>query len=94
MKLRYTRRALRHLESIRVYLLERDAAASARVMGRVAAVMELLTAFPRMGHETAVPGTRVMVVAGLPYIVAYAIAAEADELVVLGVFHAAQDTKP
>jgi toxin ParE1/3/4 len=45
-----------------------------------------------MGHAGRVVGTYEWVVRGLPYIIVYQTsAADADEVLILGVFHAAQD---
>lgn len=92
MTLRYTTRALGHLEDIRAYLLERDPEAAVKVLGRIGAAIALLREFPYLGHETAVPGARVIVAAGLPYLVVYGI--KDNNVIILGVFHAAQDKKP
>lgn len=92
MTLRYTTRALGHLKAIRVYLLERDPQAAAKVLGRIGAAINLLREFPYLGHETAVPGARVVVAAGLPYLVVYGI--KENDIIILGIFHAAQDRKP
>jgi plasmid stabilization system protein ParE len=52
----------------------------------------VLTEFPRMGHTGRVSGTHEWVVRGLPYIIVYEIGAvDPDEVLILGVFHAAQD---
>lgn len=53
---------------------------------------ERLTEFPRMGHTGRVAGTYEWVVRGLPYIIVYQ--ADATEVLILGVFHGAQDREP
>jgi toxin ParE1/3/4 len=54
-------------------------------------VIDLLAAFPNMGHKGQLPGTREMVVPGLPYIIVYRIEnREEGELVILGIYHGAQ----
>jgi toxin ParE1/3/4 len=53
---------------------------------------ERLAEFPRVGHAGRVAGTHEWVVRGLPYIIVYQTgAADAEEVLILGVFHAAQD---
>jgi toxin ParE1/3/4 len=47
-----------------------------------------MAAFPQMGHSGLLPGTREMVVPGLPYIVVHR--SDEDALVILGVYHGAQ----
>ena len=47
--------------------------------------------FPRLGRSGSVPGTLEWITPGLPYIVVYQINAAQDRLIVLAVFHTAQD---
>jgi toxin ParE1/3/4 len=66
--------------------------AATQVVARIRRAAERLTEFPRMGRAGRVPGTHEWVVRGLPYIIVYEIGANDDgELLVLGVFHGAQD---
>ena len=52
----------------------------------------MLAEFPRVGHAGRVVGTYEWVVRGLPYIIVYQTGApDADEVLILGVFHGAQD---
>jgi plasmid stabilization system protein ParE len=53
---------------------------------------ERLTEFPRMGHAGRVAGTHEWVVRGLPYVIVYQ--SDATEVLILGVFHGAQDREP
>ena len=49
------------------------------------------TAFPNMGRKGQLPGTREMVVPGLPYIIVYRIESGDEEaLAILGIYHGAQ----
>jgi plasmid stabilization system protein ParE len=88
VKLRYTRRALRHLNSIANYIAERNPEAARGVGARIKETIELLSGFPQMGHEGSLPGTREMVVPGLPYIVVHR--SDEDALTILGIYHGAQ----
>jgi addiction module RelE/StbE family toxin len=91
VKLRYTLRALRHLDSIADHIAERNPQAARRVGALIAETIDLLAAFPHMGHEGSLQGTREMVVPGLPYIVVHRIDhRDEDTLVILGVYHGAQ----
>ena len=48
-----------------------------------------------MGHTGRVAGTYEWVVRGLPYIIVYQTGArDPDEVLILGVFHGAQDREP
>jgi plasmid stabilization system protein ParE len=54
-----------------------------------------LVEFPRIGHAGRVAGTYEWVVRGLPHIIVYQTGAvDSDEVLILGVFHAAQDREP
>jgi len=91
VRLRFTRRARRHLGAISEYITERNPDAARRVGTRIRETIDLLATFPEIGHEGALSGTREMVVPGLPYIVVHRIEADAEEtLVILGVYHGAQ----
>ena len=71
MRLQFTRRARRHLEDIAEYLFERNPDAARRVGARIRETIELLAAFPELGHDGALVGTRELVVPGMPYIVVF-----------------------
>jgi len=92
MKLRYTAEARDHIEEIFKFINDRNSAAAAQVVTRIRLAAERLAEFPRIGHVGRVPGTYEWVVRGLPYIVVYDLSlGEEDEVVILGVFHGAQD---
>lgn len=80
--------------AIRDHIREHNAAAAERVRLRITETVRLLCALPRLGRGGHKRGTREFVVPHLPYIIVYRIdiAAE-DELVILGIFHAARDRK-
>jgi addiction module RelE/StbE family toxin len=91
MKLRYTRRAQRHLDSIADYITERNPDAARRVGERIRETIGLLVRYPYIGHEGTFVGTREIVVPGLPYIVVHRVeTGEEDTVVILGVYHGAQ----
>jgi plasmid stabilization system protein ParE len=89
VKLRFTAEAREHIAAIYSYIRDRNPAAATQVIARIRLAAERLTEFPRMGHLGRVPGTHEWVVRGLPYIIVYE--ADADEVLILGIFHAAQD---
>ena len=92
MKLRYTAEARDHIEEIFNYINDRNSAATPQVVARIRLAAERLAEFPRIGHVGRVSGTYEWVVRGLPYIVVYDISLGGDEeVVILGVFHGAQD---
>jgi plasmid stabilization system protein ParE len=92
MRLRYSARARAQLEAIKVYLRDRDQAIAERVGRAIRTTAERLRNFPHIGRLGRSPGTREVLVNGLPYLLVYEIhLGSEDELVVLGVFHVAQD---
>jgi len=71
MKLRWTRPALRDLEEIHAHIADRAPAAALRAARLLRAQAEGLAAHPLMGRVGRIDGTRELVVADLPFIIAY-----------------------
>jgi toxin ParE1/3/4 len=95
MRLRYTAEARGHIAGIFNYLNDRNPIAATQVVARIRMAAERLSQFPRIGHAGRVPSTYEWVVRGLPYIVVYDISlGDEDEIVILGIFHGAQDREP
>lgn len=88
MRLRYTRRARRHVDGIAQYIAERNPDAALQVGARIRETIELLGVFPNIGREGALVHTRELVVPGLPYIVVHRV--EANAVTILGIYHGAQ----
>jgi addiction module RelE/StbE family toxin len=86
--LRITRRAQRHLDGIADYVGERNPEAARRIGARIREIFDLLAAFPLIGREGVLAGTREMAVPGLPYVVVYRV--DNGAVVILGVYHGAQ----
>jgi toxin ParE1/3/4 len=58
---------------------------------RIQETIDLLSAFPHMGHDGALSGTREFVVPGLPHVIVHRVEiGSEDTLVILGVYHGAQ----
>ncbi|MGQ0684249.1 type II toxin-antitoxin system RelE/ParE family toxin [Bradyrhizobium sp.] len=92
MRLRYTAQAREQIAGIYEYIKERNPIAATQVVARIRSAAERLTEFSRIGHVGRVEGTHEWVVRGLPYIIVYEIGVvDPDEVLVLGVFHGAQD---
>ena len=93
MKVRVTDDAKADLRQIKAFISERNAIAAEGVVERIRKTITLLAVLPRLGHPGLVQGTLVKGVPRLPYIVVYRIdIADGDrQLVVLRVYHAAQD---
>lgn len=91
MKLRFTRRAVRHLDEIASYIAKDSPAAARRVGSRIRETADLLVSFPELGHDGVLPRTREIVVPGLPYIIVYRVEpTDPDLLTILAVYHGAQ----
>ncbi len=91
MRLRYTTDALTHLEAINNFLNERNPAAARRVAADIRMAAERLCEFPHIGRIGEASGTRQWVVRGSPYIIVYEADEAHDAIIVIGVFHGAQD---
>jgi plasmid stabilization system protein ParE len=92
MRLRYTRRAQRHIDGIHGYIAERNPDAARRVIQRIRATADLLQEFPLAGHAGLVTGTREMIVVGLPYVIVHRIDPRGGGVLeILGIYHMAQD---
>ncbi len=91
MRLRFSARALDQLESIRLYLNDRNPAAAQRLIADIRSAARRLPDFPFMARDGVIGGTREWVVRGTPYILVYEVTDSGNELVVLAVFHGAQD---
>ncbi len=92
MKLRYTAQARAHIAAIYQYISDRNPRAATEVVARIRFAAERLKEFPRIGHVGRVPDTYEWVVRGLPYVIVYDISTgNEDEIIILGVFHGAQD---
>jgi toxin ParE1/3/4 len=91
MKVRFTVEALMHISGIRFYIEGRSKPAATHILERIFAEADRLGEFHQMGRVGIVPGTHEWTVPRLPYIIVHEVNEESDEIVVLGVFHGAQD---
>jgi toxin ParE1/3/4 len=88
MKVVWSRRAIRHLVSLRKYI-EKDSDQNAALVAlRILNAIDLLQAQPGMGRPGRVLGTRELVVPDTPYIIPYRVRRERLELI--AVFHGRQ----
>jgi plasmid stabilization system protein ParE len=94
MRVRFSSRSILHLCHIRSFIARGSVDVAEEVRRRILATIERLCLLPRLGREGRHSGTREMVVPGLPYIIVYRIdIGDADELVILGVFHGAENRR-
>jgi plasmid stabilization system protein ParE len=90
MRVRFTLEALSHLASIARYIRGHNASAAVRVRAKLRSSAERLGSFPNIGRQAPSGATREWKVPGLPYVLAYEIHSDADEVVILAIFHEAQ----
>jgi plasmid stabilization system protein ParE len=88
--LRFSARARAQLIAIQDYINEHNPSAATRVGASIREAAEVLRFFPNAGRAGRSAGTREWVVRGLPYVLVYEVDPDSDELMILGVFHAAQ----
>ena len=88
MKIVWTRRAIRHLVSLREYIEKDSEQNAALVARRVLEAVDLLQTQPYMGRPGRVLGNRELVAPGTLYIIPYRIRRERLELI--AVFHGRQ----
>ena len=91
MKLLFDDRALGDLEGIFHWIAQDSPKSAKSVIDRIFASTELLASFPYMGRAGRDEGTREWVVPRLPYIAVYEVHDERGEVIVIAVFHGAQD---
>jgi toxin ParE1/3/4 len=88
MALVWRRQAEQDLQRIFDFILEHNPAAAQRVAERIERRVAELQAHPRAGRRGRVAGTRELVVAGTPYIVAYRV--KGRRIDILAVLHGAR----
>jgi toxin ParE1/3/4 len=88
MRVRWTRRALRSLDSIAEYIARDRPMAAARMAERIYESVGALAQHPGIGRAGRVSGTRELVVSGTPFIVPYRI--RQNDIEVITVLHAAR----
>ncbi|MFD2182937.1 type II toxin-antitoxin system RelE/ParE family toxin [Rhodoplanes azumiensis] len=91
MRLVFDDRALADLEHIFDWIAQDSPPTARAVIDRVFSSIEHLAAFPQMGRPGRDEGTREWVVPRLPSIVVYEVDPEREQLLVIAVFHGAQD---
>lgn len=92
MRLRYTPEALAELNEILDYLAERSPQGAKRVQERIQIMTRLLVRHPYAGQITSKPRARRITTPPYPYVIFYE--ATAEEVVIVGVRHAAREPEP
>jgi toxin ParE1/3/4 len=88
MNVVYAPRALRDLIGIRSYLVERNPAGAANVLGAIKSSIDTLSFFPQIGRLVDDAGHRRVPVLRYPYLIFYRIAG--DELLILHIRHSSR----
>ncbi len=81
-------RALSHLEDLRAYIAHDSPTAASRLAASLLTAVERLADMPNLGRPGRVSGTRELVVAGTPYLIAYRV--RSNRVEIIGVFHGRQ----
>jgi toxin ParE1/3/4 len=89
LNLRYTPKALAELADILAYVAERSPQGARKVQARIQAITALLVQYPHCGQLTSESGLRRIVTPPYPYLIFYE--ATAEEVVIIGVRHAARE---
>jgi len=87
VRLNWARDAASDLDSIEEYIGRDNPEAALRTLSEIVRQVEILTEHPGIGRPGRVEGTRELVIAGLPYVVAYL--HRGDTVTVLRVVHGA-----
>ena len=85
MEILWRASALNDLEAIRDFIAQDNQRAAARVPASIQAAVDRLAQYPNLGREGRVEGTRELVIANAPYLVAYRVVE--DEVRILAVIH-------
>lgn len=88
MTIIWTPRARKGLLDIAAYIAQDNPTAARQTVDRIRDVVAELSAYPHMGRVGRIDGTRELVIAGTPYIVAYRV--RGQSLRVLAVVHASR----
>ena len=94
MRLRFSERARAHVAAIKEFWGSRSQEHAEHIGAGISATTRVLRDLPNIGHVGQAEGTREIVVRGLPYAVVYEVSVgDQDEVMVLAVFHTAQDRR-
>lgn len=86
-RVRWTLRALRRLDEIGAHIEQDNPDAAARVIARIVTVVDMLADLPANGRPGRIKGTREVVLADIPYIIAYRVSRDIE---IITVMHAHQ----
>lgn len=88
-KIEWTEQATRQLDQAHDYIaLSNNKDVADRITTRIVTSIQQLATFPMSGRSGRVPGTRELVISNTPFVAAYAV--DRDRIVVLAIYHGAQ----
>ena len=87
MRMRWTEGANGNLDRVEEYIAQDNPPAAVATVNKIIEAAQMLTDYPTVGKRGRERGTRELVVAGLPYIIIYAV--HREELVIIRVLHTA-----
>jgi toxin ParE1/3/4 len=85
MEIIWRRAALNDLEAIREFIAQDNPEAAGRVHATIRAAVDPLANYPNLGRAGRVDGTRELIIADFPYIVAYRVVE--NQIRILSVIH-------
>lgn len=85
MRMRWTEGAAGNLDQVEEYIAQDNPGAAVATVKKILEAAQILTDYPTLGKRGRERGTRELIVAGLPYIIIYAV--HREELVVIRVLH-------
>jgi len=86
--LHWTPIAIGHLRAAYEYVAQENVTAADAFIEHILSAVEQLTQYPQIGRGGRVKGTRELVIAGTPYVVAYRV--RRSRIDILAVFHGAR----
>lgn len=92
MRIVWSRRAIRHLVSLRKYIAKDSGQSASLVAMRILHAIDLLQTQPEIGRPGRVLGTRELIVPDTPYVIPYRVRQARLELI--AVFHGRQQWPP
>jgi len=87
MRIRWTEGAVGNLDQVEEYIAQDNPPAAVAAVLKIIEAAQMLADYPSIGKRGRERGTRELVVAGLPFIIIYAV--HREELVIIRVLHTA-----
>lgn len=87
MIIRWTEGAAENLHQVEKYIAQDSSSAAVATVIKIIDAAQMLADYPAVGKRGRERGTRELVVAGLPFIIIYAV--RQDELIIIRVLHSA-----